>query len=91
MSKSINPMYLLYSEGEPFGTRPRSHRLDEFAAGYSLAGCSPALPASASPAGPHFQADQRNLSTVTIQNIEYPPLDLKRRSRQNINTRGGPN
>jgi hypothetical protein len=30
--------------------RPRSHRLDEFAAGYSSASCSPAEPASASPA-----------------------------------------
>ena len=28
-----------------------THRLDEFPAGYSLAGCSPAWPASASPAG----------------------------------------
>jgi len=28
-----------------------AHRLDEFPAGYSLTGCSPALPASASPAG----------------------------------------
>ncbi len=28
-----------------------AHRLDEFPAGYSLAGCSPAWPASASPAG----------------------------------------
>jgi hypothetical protein len=91
MSKSINPMYFLYPEGEPLGLRPRSHRLDEFAAGYSLAGCSPALPASASPAGLHFQTNQRKLSTVTIQKIEYPLLDLKRRSRQNINTRGGPN
>ena len=27
-----------------------AHRLDEFPAGYSLTGCSPALPASASPA-----------------------------------------
>src|ERR1700693_3520122 len=27
-----------------------AHRLDEFPAGYSLAGCSPAEPASASPA-----------------------------------------
>jgi hypothetical protein len=27
-----------------------AHRLDEFPAGYSLAGCSPAGPASASPA-----------------------------------------
>jgi hypothetical protein len=29
--------------------RPRPHRLDESAVGYSLAGCSPALPASALP------------------------------------------
>jgi len=28
-----------------------AHRLDEFPAGYSLTGCSPALPASASPTG----------------------------------------
>jgi len=84
MSKSINPMYFFDPEGEPFGLRPRSHRLDEFAAGYSLAGCSPALPASASPTGLHFQTNPRNLSTVTIQKIEYPPLDLKRQPRQNI-------
>jgi hypothetical protein len=31
--------------------RLRAHRVDEFAASYSLAGCTPALPASASPAG----------------------------------------
>jgi hypothetical protein len=30
---------------------PPAHRLDEFPAGYSLTGCSPALPASASPTG----------------------------------------
>src|SRR3954451_10285325 len=33
--------------------RPRPHRLDEFPAGYSSAGCSPTLPASASPAESH--------------------------------------
>src|SRR5580700_7139893 len=80
MSKSINPMRLFSFGGKPFRLRPRSHRLDEFAASYSLAGCSPALPASASPAGLHFQATERNLSTV--------PLDLKDRSRQNINHQG---
>src|SRR5580658_835790 len=37
-----------------FRLRPRSHRLDEFAASYSSAGCTPALPASASPAGSIF-------------------------------------
>ena len=33
--------------------RPRPHRLDEFPAGYSSAGCPPAEPASASPAVDH--------------------------------------
>ena len=32
-----------------------AHRLDEFPASYSLAVCSPAWPASASPAGNHFE------------------------------------
>ena len=31
-----------------------THRLDEFPAGYSLAGCAPAEPASASPAEEKF-------------------------------------
>jgi len=45
IGKSIHPI------GAP--TRrptPPPHRLDEFPAGYSSAGCSPAGPASASPA-----------------------------------------
>jgi hypothetical protein len=33
--------------------RPQPHRYDEFPAGYSLAGCAPAEPASASPAVAH--------------------------------------
>ncbi len=36
--------------GRPQPDRPRPHRFDEFPAGYSLAGCAPAWPASASPA-----------------------------------------
>jgi hypothetical protein len=41
---------------------PAFHRLDEFAASYSLAGCSPALPASALPASPilHLSAETVN-------------------------------
>jgi hypothetical protein len=31
-----------------------AHRLDEFPAGYSLAGCAPALPASASPTASEY-------------------------------------
>src|ERR1700758_2261280 len=34
--------------------RPGPHRLDEFPAGYSLAGCAPAEPASASPAATEY-------------------------------------
>jgi len=37
----------------PAKDRPRVHRYDEFPAGYSLAGCAPAEPACASPAGGH--------------------------------------
>jgi putative transposase len=41
------------TEGEPAETGSPDHRLDESSAGYSLAGCSPAEPASASPAEDH--------------------------------------
>ena len=40
-------------EGEPAETGSPDHRLDESPAGYSSAGCSPALPASASPTEDH--------------------------------------
>jgi transposase InsO family protein len=41
----------LKTKGEPAKTDSPDHRLDESPAGYSSAGCSPAEPASASPAG----------------------------------------
>ena len=50
MSKSIDPMGGRNKAGYGPGAAPRAHRFDEFAAGYSLAGCAPAEPASASPA-----------------------------------------
>jgi putative transposase len=40
-------------EREPAETGPPDHRLDESPTGYSLAGCSPAEPASASPVEDH--------------------------------------
>ncbi len=40
-----------------------AHRNEEFPAGYSLVGCTPAEPASASPAGAHFQRNRRR-STI---------------------------
>jgi hypothetical protein len=53
---------------------PRPHRLDESATGYSLAGCSPALPASASPAVFHAAPNRRKQSsgTETGQGIFRP-------------------
>jgi putative transposase len=45
-------------EGEPADTGSPDHRLDESPAGYSLAGCSPAEPASASPAEDHSDEDE---------------------------------
>jgi hypothetical protein len=47
--KSIHPM------GAPALLLTPTHRLDEFPAGYSLAVCSPAWPASASPTGGDFE------------------------------------
>jgi hypothetical protein len=44
--------------------RPRPHRLDEFPAGYSSAGCSPAEPASASPAVDHSALQSSCRSSV---------------------------
>ena len=43
------------------------HRLDEFPAGYSLAGCSPAGPAAASPAGNHYARKGRRWPSKTSE------------------------
>src|SRR5580693_9389133 len=84
MSKSISPMLFLMPEAKPFRASPRSHRSDEFAVGYSLAVCSPALPASALPAGFHLQTAGSYLSTGSFGKISE--LDSKARTRQNINS-----
>src|SRR5271155_1572519 len=52
--------------GACFAADAPAHRLDEFPAGYSLAGCAPAEPASASPAGHHFEV-QASRCTMTFQ------------------------
>ena len=52
--------------GRSWLDRPRPHRYDEFPAGYSLAGCAPAEPASASPAGAHLAAKGES-STIEMQ------------------------
>src|SRR5580700_11179967 len=69
MSKSISPMSLLKPGTKLFTASPRSHRSDEFAAGYSLAVCSPAWPASASPAGIHLRTAGSFLSTGSFGKI----------------------
>src|SRR5258708_40234585 len=46
------------AKGEPAETGSPDHRLDESPTGYSLAGCSPAEPASASPDRGHFGAGE---------------------------------
>jgi hypothetical protein len=46
--------------------RAPAHRLDEFPVGYSLAGCSPAEPASAWPTGSH-SATEALCRTMILQ------------------------
>jgi hypothetical protein len=60
------PISLQNKPGQPWPDRPGAHRYDEFPAGYSLAGCAPAEPASASPAEAHYGAG-RNGSTIEKQ------------------------
>ena len=71
-------MVFIAGSGPLLQPRPRPHRLDESAAGYSLAGCSPALPASASPAGAiilWFRAKTKafaangNLSLISLSHL----------------------
>ncbi len=93
MSRSINPISSFKPGTEPLSVRPRAHRLDESATSYSLTGCSPALPVSASPADlyipavneicqPQLKQAQRN------RNFQ---LDFSAATRQTINIQGGPN
>ena len=59
---------------------PGAHRTDEFPAGYSLAGCAPAEPASASPAGVH-RAAGRSGSTIEKQPTANSGLNCLSHSR----------
>jgi len=49
------------NRGVDHGADASAHRLDEFPTGYSLTGCSPALPASASPVGAEHAASSAQL------------------------------
>ncbi len=59
--------------GRPWPGRPSPHRYDEFPAGYSLAGCAPAEPASASPADTQVGTNTVS-STIEKQRMAGRPL-----------------
>jgi hypothetical protein len=72
-----------FDEGAIPADHALAHRNDEFPAGYSLAGCTPAEPASASPAGAHlarkgfrgtmqFQRTVRSALTVCLTPGDNP-------------------
>jgi putative transposase len=55
------------SEGEPERADSPDHRFDESPAGYSLASCSPAELASASPAGDHSEGAAKRMEAKIIK------------------------
>jgi hypothetical protein len=72
-----------FDEGAIPADHALAHRNDEFPAGYSLAGCAPAEPAAASPAGAHlagkgfrstmqFQRTVRSVLTVCLTPGDNP-------------------
>jgi hypothetical protein len=78
---------------------PLPHRLDQSATGYSSAGCSPALPASASPAGFHAVPNSRNSQALLNSTTEhvwgifdrrdnFSALDTQKSSCPNTGRRG---
>ena len=68
IGKSIVP---IYSKPERGCSSPRSHRSDEFAAGYSLTGCSPAEPVSASPAGFIFSEPLGDVNRKRVPTLDF--------------------
>ena len=76
-----------FDEGVIPADHALAHRNDEFPAGYSLAGCAPAEPAAASPAGAHlarkgfwitmlFQRTVRSALTVCLTRGDKPISSL---------------
>src|SRR5713101_8306926 len=88
-------VFFLVPEAKQSPASPLPHRLDESATGYSLAGCSPALPASASPAGFHAAPHSRNSQALLSRpgefstgEIQFLALDTQKSSCQNSGRRG---
>jgi hypothetical protein len=54
----------------PTKRRRPAHHSDEFPAGYSLTGCSPALPAAASPAGIEYASRLGQVRGCLTRNYE---------------------
>src|SRR4026207_153454 len=54
-----------------------THRLDEFPAGYSSTGCSPAEPASASPATTQYADDHPRRSTPLFRAASFLTTNLR--------------
>jgi len=78
-----------FDEGAISHDRAPAHRNDEFPAGYSLAGCTPAEPASASPAGRHL-AGKPVRSTIEFQRTAGSVLTVCLSSGDNPNRNDGP-
>jgi hypothetical protein len=75
---------------QPWPDCPGAHRYDEFPAGYCSAGCAPAEPASASPAGTHRatsangsaigkQRTARSVLTASLTRGDNPTRRFRRR------------
>ena len=78
----------MQKRGRPAHDRPQPHRYDEFPAGYSLAGCAPAEPASPSPAITHsagnalgstikMQRTAKHLLTACLTQGDNPNVDFQ--------------
>jgi hypothetical protein len=68
------------------------HRLDEFPAGYSLTGCSPALPVSASPVGVDNTSGQHQLRGYRLnneRNCSVEPLTSNWKAANSCATKSG--
>jgi len=63
------------SAGQAFA-RPSPQRFDEFPVGYSLAGCSPAEPASASPTASHVAVRGRSCRVCVRRKSCHPRTGL---------------